>query len=543
MRNRVWVLVLLSLAAGCGPKKPTPGPGPGAEVTSCDGSTTPAPTSQFPPGYDYPQDVATWVSARDGDRTRLHGWCLFAGLNSPSPGTNVPVWKTWGTSTQAFPLQGNPWPTKVGATVERPGPLNAKNRANAPVAQGPQEGAINFAAPIYGVSEDIVRRYPSCVQPIAGTSPQLYQLKDGTQFQSNGDIMVAGVTYNQAALEAILQRKLFDAGLLNAQLPAQAGSAAAAMSPMPAESIVLKPMLWPVAKGSYTALPIWDWAAHPPGSAADGQYAGYEMQKFWTRAVAITDVQNPKLPPSVSYLYGVRDAQQKPLGPLTYSALPQLAPAPLQVATLDRFYHLTPSAQDLAAMSPCDRALLDASAYWTYNRAFAEGDSLALVAMHIMTKEQDDWTFQSLWWHPDARDCKTDRFCSSRPTNLADTTFTNYFLTSTYGMTQKPGNRNTYEPPSTKGPTWPVAYNPYIELAAAHPITTNCMNCHHRAAWPPRIELDKPDEGRASLYLQATPANPNVLETFDFANPVFNGLLMLDSMWAVSDRAGFATPR
>ena len=93
------------------------------------------------------------------------------------------------------------------------------------------------------------------------------------------------------------------------------------------------------------------------------------------------------------------------------------------------------------------------------------------------------------------------------------------------------------------GEVWPVAFNPYIELAAAHPITTNCMNCHHRAAWPPRVELDKPDQGRVSLYLQSSPANPNALEVFDSSNDVFRGLLMLDSMWAISDRAGFPASR
>ena len=88
----------------------------------------------------------------------------------------------------------------------------------------------------------------------------------------------------------------------------------------------------------------------------------------------------------------------------------------------------------------------------------------------------------------------------------------------------------------------PVAYNPYIELAASHPITTNCMNCHHRAAWPPLAALGKPDQGRTSSYLQDTPPNPNALEqfqTYPSTSPIFNGLVTLDTMWGVSDRAGY----
>ena len=545
-------VLTFSAGAACGPRKPTPSVGGGAPqaALACDAQVIPPPQSQFPPGYDYPQATQPWVDQRQGDRTRLHAWCLFAGLNSTAVGTTKPVWKTWGNSTQAFPLQYNPWPASTpgpsGAALERPAPLNAKNRSNAKVGASGEEGAINFAGPVYGVNQDIVNNpaYQGCLQKMSSPGPALYQLKDGAQFQSNGDIMVAGVTYNQAALDAILQRNLFDASVLNRSLPPQPGSPATSMAPMPPESVVLKPMLWPVAKGSYTALPIWDWDAHPPGSAADGQYAGYEMQQFWSRAVAVTDLPDPRLPPQVSFLYGVLDAAYKPLGPNTYRATPQLAPPPLQVVGVDRFYRLQFTQAELDAMmqqSPCDRAILDASAYWAYNRAFAAGDSLVLVAMHMMTKEQDTWTFQSAWWHPDALACKDDRFCGNRPGNLSDQTFANYMMTTTYGMTQKKGNPNYYAPPSTKGEVWPVAFNPYIELAAAHPITTNCMNCHHRAAWPPRVELGKQDGGRASLYLQASPANPNALETFDFTNPVFSGLTMMDSMWAISDRAGFPT--
>jgi hypothetical protein len=183
--------------------------------------------------------------------------------------------------------------------------------------------------------------------------------------------------------------------------------------------------------------------------------------------------------------------------------------------------------------------LLDASAYWAYNRAFQPGDYIVLVAMHIMTKEQPDWTFQSLWYHPDADKSDTCRYCQSRPTNLTDNTFRHYLLTTTYGTTQRQtGRDNYYAPPNTQG-IWPVAYNPYIELAASHPITTNCMNCHHRAAWPPLASQGKPDVGRTSSYLQETPPNPNVLEVFPGNAPIFNGLLTLDAMWAVSDRGGY----
>lgn len=519
-----------------------------AAPAACD-ALVPPPTAQFPPGFDYPQSASTiqsWVKPGGGDRMRFHAYCLFAGLNNVASGASAPFWARWGTSTQAFPYQYNSWKKSSGAKAHtaRPAALNAKNRANAKVGG---VGAINNRAPIYGVNPAIVAnpRYKSCLLPIPDTSPQLYELKDGEHFQSNGDIMVATVAYNQAALDTIARNRLFDAATLDAKLPAQPSSPSTSIASFPATSIVLKVMQWPVAGGgptwsSVTALPVWDWDAHPPGSPADGRYAGYEIQSLWTQAAAISSGLGASAEAArvqrVQFLYGVLDADGKPLGPNTYDA---------PVVGLDRFYSKTYTDADLNALSDCDRAILDASAYWTYNREFRKGDSLVMVAMHMMTKEQSDWTFQSAWWHPDAQACtRSKRYCGDRPTAVpgGDTTYTNYMLTTTYGTTQQTGNQHYYAPPGTKGPVWPVAYNPYIELAASHPITTNCMNCHHRAAWPPDTPQTKPDAGRSSTYLQTSPPNPNPLEVFLSNDAIFNGLLMLDSMWAVSDRAGYAQP-
>jgi hypothetical protein len=503
---------------------------------------TPPPESGFPAGFDYPQDVSKWVSNGNGPTMRNHAWCLFAGLNTQSQPNGAFLWQTWPTSTQAFPYQYNTWPTASGGTTTRAVTLNAKNQANAEIGG---VGAINNPAPVYGVNEAIVKnpRYQRClakIVPPAG-KPVLYQLKDGAHFQSNGDIMIAGVIYNPAAFKNITGAQLANAKVLDGWLPKNPTDPPTAIAPFPSSSIVLKPMFWPVAQNGYTVLPIWDWDRNKPGSPADGGYAGYEMKNLWQRAVAISASSQPT-PPSATYLYGVLDSNYQPLGPNTYLATPQISPPLLQAASINDFYHRQLNATDLAALDDCDRAILDASAYWTYNRAFQAGDYVALVAMHIMTKEQSDWTFQSAWWHPDAASCANqDRYCGNRPTNLADDTFTNYMITTTYGTEQIKGKDNYYAPPGTlpNASLWPVAYNPYIELAAAHPITTNCMNCHHRAAWPPRVELGKPDEGRSSSYLQSNPPNPNALETFPNNAAIFDGLLTLDSMWAVSDRAGY----
>jgi hypothetical protein len=506
----------------------------------CEATTTPPPDSNFPKGFDYPQDVHSWVHMGGGGRVRLHGWCLFAGLNQQAAPNGPFNWQSWETSTQAFPYQYNQWKGLLGAALpNRPVTLNSRNRANAKVG-GPN--AINNPAPAYPINPALVTKYKSssCLAQLPNKANlPWYQLKDGDHLQSNGDIMVAGVIYNAAAINWIRRTRLYDAVALNGLLPKDKNARSNTIPDFPASSIVLKPMFWPVKKDGFTVLPVWDWDANKPGSASDDRYAGYEIQSLWKRAVAITTV--PSVPPSkLDYLYGVYDSTEstnpKLIGPITYDS------TAFQVASVNDFYHRQLNQAELNALSVCDRALLDASAYWAYNRAFEPGDYVVLIAMHIMTKEQPEWTFQSLWWQPDAdNSSKCGRYCGDRPTIPGDTTFQHYLLTTTYGTIQQtppppPAHPNYYSP---QGAILPVAYNPYIELAASHPITTNCMNCHHRAAWPPLASMNKPDEGRTSSYLQDSPGSPNVLETFQWDAPIFNGLVKLDAMWAVSDRAGY----
>jgi len=75
----------------------------------------------------------------------------------------------------------------------------------------------------------------------------------------------------------------------------------------------------------------------------------------------------------------------------------------------------------------------------------------------------------------------------------------------------------------------------YTPFPKTYIVSGKCWRGHDRAAWPGT----KPDKDRFSTYLQTGPPNPNTLEVFHTNNAVFNGLTMVDSMWAVSDRAGY----
>lgn len=476
-------------AAACTMKQASAPPPGGVANAAC-------PTPQnMPTGFDYPQKAATvegWVTSADVARTRQHGWNLWAGLNAVVGGK--PVWQSWCTETQAFA----PDPS-VAATIGKTEPAVA----TVPMRQfklhnGSTAGAdpINFpVSPTYAVPQPVVNRYKGtpCLQ---GTTPANYALSNGPTLQNNGDVMVAGVIYNQPAYDWIRKNKLYLQSTLNGQIPPP--DQTRQMAAMPDGSIVLKPMMWPVAAGGFTALPIWDNPA-----SDDGVYAGFEIQKKWPRAVALTTTPAAQvIPSSVTFLHGVTMNGQ-PLGPNTY--------ARPRVVGVNRFYNYKP---DLSTMAQCDRAILDASAYYAYGRMFQQGDYLVLIAMHIMTKEQPAWTFQSVWWDDAA---STSPYAADRPNlppSQAPGPWRNYLMAATYGIPASPGSTQ-----------WPVAFNPYIELAADHPIKTNCMNCHHRAAWP------------ASSTEYEAPGGPGALDIFALNNAILNGKIGVDSLWSISDRA------
>jgi hypothetical protein len=482
---RLALALLLVMMARVGEGQ---GPPPGCSKPS---PLPPAPTAlPFPSGFDYPaSDLQAAVNARDVSRIRRHGWNLWAGINTLAS-DGRPLWWTWLTSTYGYA----PVPTvgKVpGALPSHSRTLNQINHDNTPV---------QLASPLYPTPNYVVKYFPFTSQGIP----------DGVKFQSNGDIMVAGVIYNKDAYDWLRQpakAPIFEASTLTAQL--KAGQTL--VSPFPSSSIVLKHMYWPVRGDGPTALPVFNPALAPPQPT----YYGYEM---WPEVVGVdpSGSVKPGQQTVVSYFYGIQTASKQPFPTKTTK---------VTVMPMQDFYSQKIDAAALAKMTCQDRALLDASALWLYNRPFQAGDYLVSVSMHIITKEIQTWTLQSFWWSPTPT---VGPYAADRPDippSKAPGPWRHYLETVEYGITTTPG-----------GQTLPTAFNPYIELAAGHPINTNCRNCHTRSAWP-RNGVLPPPQPYAQYQLSDIAKDPGLLAVIPDNSPIFTGLMRCDFQWALSDRA------
>ena len=429
----------------------------------------------FPKGFDWPANPSVLNAAiqrRDWATLRKHGWWLWAGLNTTTAGGN-PLWWSWPTASQAFPPSAET--------------LRAVNAANTP---------INLHGPWYPV--------PKVVNGTCQTGTTS-GLPDGYRFQSNGDIMIVDVVYNKDVFEWIGKDNVNQASALDARWK----NGDKNIKPFPSNSIVLKHMYWPAKDDGYTPLPVWDPAYYPSQPA----YVGYE---FWKRAVAIDPTGLP-VPPNksvpVEYLFHILRSEtiRAPLPTVKTNA---------KVVSINAFYHHRVTGEELKAMSANDLAIVNAAACWLYDRPFQANDYLVSIAMHINTREIDTWTLQSLWWHdkPNAGPSAENR--PDIPQTKVRGPWRHYLMTIEYGIEAKPG-------------VLPVAYNPYIELAAGHPIQTNCRNCHTRAAWPRGFNPPRPPP--TASYL--APNGPDALANLKPTDKIFNGLMRMDFQWSASNRA------
>ncbi|NBB82586.1 MAG: hypothetical protein GVY28_04205 [Alphaproteobacteria bacterium] len=491
-------LVLIGATSCTPPDEPATGTG-GATAAS---DPPLGPYVPFPAGWGFPQNRSTlqgWVDDVDIADIREWGWTLFAGVNQPAGHDDLTVWQTWWRVTQAFAPAARPGPVGTSAATA-PGVLagsgdgsyytlaNLREIQAIPAAHGRTQGPADLAA----------------TATIPHTPSYDSTCGDGTLFANNGDIMIAGEIYNQQAFDHIRDNGYFQQSVLQGLRPASPNATGTSIAAFPNDSIVLKTMYWPVSgvPGDLTALPVWDF---DPTWPID-EYNGYET---WKRGVAIDPSNSQTGTANVRYLYGLPGEYA---GGVTFDAAP--------IVPIDRFYHRQIDAETLAGMDANDRCILDQSANWAYNRDFQAGDWIALIASHVQSKEIADWAMQTFWWHDQPEE---GPHAQNRPTDVPDGNWQNYLMCTAWSMTTPRENNGS---PA-------ICANPYIELVVPEPyrITTNCQNCHTRAAWPTQSTANPNGAHYDTSVRGYIPPDADI----------FDGLVRTDFLWTIADRA-IATP-
>jgi len=200
----------------------------------------------------------------------------------------------------------------------------------------------------------------------------------------------------------------------------------------PNTSVMLKPVYRLVSGKSVTVLPYW---AGPVNSTTPDT----PRSSSWTKKMVV-------IPPDL----GFRPAT------LSVRADEELLPA----VPLSDFYNIKLTKAEAEAIGA------------------QEGDYVLLVAMHVSSREIDNWTWQTFWWS-----LNKPSISESAKARVA-APFDHYQLAVGYSFMTAPNNPDSLTT---------TCYNPYLEAGFGNGvfvrpkqlgIESNCMSCHRAAAWP-----------------------------------------------------------
>ena len=160
------------------------------------------------------------------------------------------------------------------------------------------------------------------------------------------------------------------------------------------------------------------------------------------------------------------------------------------------------------------------------------GDYAILVAMHVTSREDKVWTWQTFWWSANADTPfapSSGTIAANRPLNYLDESSRHYAMSVAYSMVTPPQ-------PIMEGKNVGASvygYNPYLEagfgpdtFGISRPINgtinnttgiqTNCMTCHNMAAYSKTSQQPYASDFYMSL-----------------SDPIFKGKLKTDFSWTI----------
>jgi hypothetical protein len=266
-----------------------------------------------------------------------------------------------------------------------------------------------------------------------------------------GSAVLSFVLYNFAAYNHVRSNRLHIPSVLQDLVKNGAPDAKIPQNrtipPFPAASVVVKTVWWPVAKDKISAMPIWDPATNPEITSGN-------PKETWSRFVGVDPTRV--------------DVPSGETADITYAG--QVKRGSHIVGKGN--FHLMELTADMAAGINSD-GLLAGVAQASFGRQVAAGDFAVLVALHITTKEIDDWVWATYWWH----DKPTEGPFAGNRVGALEGVWKNYLTNVAYDLNL----------PSEPDGSARVVFDPWLEARFKNEghgggTVSNCMNCHNRAS-------------------------------------------------------------
>jgi hypothetical protein len=263
--------------------------------------------------------------------------------------------------------------------------------------------------------------------------------------------------------------------------------------PVAGNAVMLKPSYYIIKRNKPTAMQYWK----GPGLTIDGTaYPAVPTTATWQQIVVVdpTGTARPGTPQTIKVL--------------SQNGFTEMTITDYQIVGLDRFYWF--------ALSESDINYIKGGNVFTVNGVLPTdlepGDIALLVAMHVTTNENENWTWQTFFWRPQPL---ADAGPSVKPP------FNNYDTATAYYFTKKNG-----------APV--ITFNPYLEPPIIGPIyldptmtgaDSNCMSCHHAAAFPTLNNDPSPANMLLGSYWSKGPV--------DGTEEWFQGRVKTHFMWGI----------
>lgn len=439
MKQTVVLAVLLTAS----------GAAPAQQAGAAAAAAAPIYPQPIPAQYNIPGNRAAiqkLADTNDVKGIRKHAWDVWSGLTADSrskyQGKPLPIWETWLATSQVFTSP----PKEVSPNGDL-APLPKPNRDfKSPHQFAHGASALRLAQMTNpGALVGFNKFDPSMTRYIwvghegpagAGSKPPYFY----SSFKSQWSLNLAWPADTRLA-----DRKVVDA---------------------PASALELKPVLQLVFANKLTAIPFWQ----GPRASTVAACANVDVAKLvkpkghvtpsnchpdpstWTSCVVV-DAKNPAA--------ALRAATPQELASADTSQVPGCKNA--QYGGIDLLYHFALDTDEAKAYNAAQNTT-----------AAAKGDSMVLVAMHVNTKEIEDWTWQTFYWQ--AGQATPDDYPGStqdKPAKLP-APWNNYNMCAAYAQTTKPNNQGEMN----------VCFNPYLETSPGIPdgLRSNCVSCHGTAA-------------------------------------------------------------